>query len=52
VSHINNYFDDQEKLFLNLYLAKILDTSEKSFFPYIIDSMNNMYIYCTNLKFM
>ena len=30
-----DYFDDPIKLFLNLYLAKFLDTSIKPFFPYI-----------------
>jgi len=36
---LNNYFDNLLKLFSDLYLAKLLDTSAKSFFP------------CGNVKF-
>jgi len=34
---LHNYFDGSKKLFSNLYLAKILDTPVKSFFPYIFE---------------
>ena len=31
---VRNYFDSPLKLFSDLHLAKFLDTSTKSFFPY------------------
>jgi len=31
---LRNYFDVQTKLFSDLYLTKLLDTSAKPFFPY------------------
>jgi len=35
LSLLHNYFDGPTKLLLNLYLTKLLDTSAKSFFPYV-----------------
>jgi len=32
---LRNYFNNPTKLFLDVYLAKFLDTSAKSFFPYL-----------------
>jgi len=33
LSVLHNHFNNPTKLFSNLYLAKFLDTSAKSFFP-------------------
>jgi len=33
LSVLHNYFDGPTKLFSDLYLAKFLDSSAKSFFP-------------------
>jgi len=33
VNVLHNYFNGATKLFLNLHLAKFLDTSTESFFP-------------------
>jgi len=35
LSNLHNYFDNPNKLFSNLYLAKFLDTSTKPFFSCI-----------------
>jgi len=37
LSILHNYFDDPTKLFLNLCLAKFLNTSAKLFFLYTIN---------------